>query len=99
MKSQHSQQIIRNPRAAAAVYPECEGWRGIKGLQLRGEVHFVDNAEAWDSAWELYREKFPFVRSLKFIIVKNQLYFFEPSWVRLVDNSMGFGFKKEWQLQ
>jgi uncharacterized protein YhbP (UPF0306 family) len=38
------------------------------------------------------------VASLKSVVAKNQMYVFVPSWIRLVDNSQGFGFKKEWQL-
>jgi uncharacterized protein YhbP (UPF0306 family) len=97
-KSQHSQHIAQNPKVAAAIYPECEGWRDIKGLQLRGEVHFVESTAEWDSVWEQYQVKFPFVRALKAVVAQNQLYGFIPSWIRLVDNSQGFGFKKEWDL-
>ncbi len=98
-KSQHSQQIANNPKVAAAIYPECEGWQGIKGLQLRGEVCLVESSQAWDSAWGFYQVKFPFVRALKAVVAKNKLYIFIPSWIRLVDNSQGFGFKKEWNLK
>jgi uncharacterized protein YhbP (UPF0306 family) len=98
MNSQHSQHIVQNPKVAAAIYPECEGWRDIKGLQLRGEMRLVESSKVWDSAWERYQVKFPFVRTLKVVVAQNQLYVFIPSWVRLVDNVQGFGFKKEWNL-
>lgn len=96
VKSQHSQHVAQNPKVAAAIYPECEGWRGIKGLQLRGAARLVESAQEWDSAWARYQVKFPFVRALKAVVAKNQLYVFIPSWIRLVDNSRGFGHKKEW---
>ena len=32
--SHHSQDILENPHTAAAIYPECEDWRDIRGLQL-----------------------------------------------------------------
>jgi uncharacterized protein YhbP (UPF0306 family) len=96
VKSQHSQHLARDSKAAAAIYPECEGWRGIKGLQLHGKVRLVETPEEWNSAWARYRVKFPFVRSLKTVVAKNQLYAFIPHWIRLVDNSRGFGYKKEW---
>jgi uncharacterized protein YhbP (UPF0306 family) len=96
--SQHSQHIAQNPKAAAAIYPECQGWRDIRGLQLRGEVRLVESTDEWDSAWKKYQQKFPFVRSLKAVVVQNRLYVFIPSWIRLLDNSQGFGYKKEWNL-
>ena len=97
-KSEHSQHIAKNPTAAAAIYPECEGWRDIKGLQLRGDVRSVDTPKEWDSTWERYQVKFPFVSALKPVVAQNQMYVFIPGWIRLVDNSQGFGFKKEWTL-
>lgn len=97
-KSQHSQHIAQNSKVAAAIYPECDGWRGIKGLQLRGDVRLVARSSEWDTVWARYQVKFPFVRSLKAVVAKNQLYVFIPSWIRLVDNSRGFGYKKEWNL-
>ena len=50
-KSLHGWQLAQNPKVAAAIYPECEGWRDIKGLQIRGKVQVVESAAEWDSAW------------------------------------------------
>jgi uncharacterized protein YhbP (UPF0306 family) len=97
-KSEHSRHFVQNPKAAAAIYPECEGWRDIKGLQLHGEVRLVESKKEWDFAWERYQVKFPFVSALKTVVAQNRLYTFIPNWIRLVDNSQGFGFKKEWEL-
>ena len=95
-KSQHCQNFAHNPHVAAAIYPECAGWQDIKGLQIRGEVRWVESPEVWDSAWEEYQRKFRFVRTLKAVVAQNKMYVLIPSWIRLVDNSQGFGFKKEW---
>jgi uncharacterized protein YhbP (UPF0306 family) len=92
--SQHSQDVAQDPRAAAAIYPECHDWREIRGLQLRGNVRRVDRGPEWEAAWALYAAKFPFVGELKDAVARNTLYVFEPNWVRLVDNRKGFGFKE-----
>jgi uncharacterized protein YhbP (UPF0306 family) len=92
----HSQQIHQVPQTAAAIYPECRNWKDIRGLQIHGRVYPVQAKEAWDSAWRLYQEKFPFVRTLKAIVAQNQMYVLTPTWVRLVDNAQGFGFKQEY---
>ena len=97
--SLHCQHIAQNPKAAAAIYPECQGWRDIKGLQLRGQVLPIESATERENAWVKYQHKFPFVRSLKAIVAQNQLYAFIPDWIRLVDNAREFGFKKEWSLK
>ncbi len=97
-QSLHSQHITQNPQAAAAIYPQCQGWRDIRGLQLRGQAGLVDSPAEWQAAWERYHAKFPFVRSLRAIVAQNQLYVFIPQWIRWMDNSQGLGFKQEWDL-
>ena len=96
--SQHARDIAAHPQAAAALYPEASDWQEIRGLQVRGRVEPVRPGETWETAWELYRTKFPFVKDLKHIIERNQLYVLIPRWMRLLDNRQGFGFKKEWEL-
>jgi uncharacterized protein YhbP (UPF0306 family) len=94
--SQHSQDLARDPRAAAACYPESQSWQDIRGVQLRGEARPAPGGEAWDAGWKCYVDKFPFVEGLKLIVARNTLYSFEPRWIRVVDNRRGFGFKEEW---
>jgi uncharacterized protein YhbP (UPF0306 family) len=96
--SQHAQDVAHRPAAAVAFYPECFSWEDIRGVQMRGEVHQVEPGMDWDRAWKLYQSKFPFVSALKEIVAQNALYVFTPSWVRLVDNQRGFGYKQEWTL-
>jgi uncharacterized protein YhbP (UPF0306 family) len=79
-----------------AVYPECQEWQDIRGLQLRGAIQRVDPGAAWERAWECYLAKFPFVSEFREVLALNQLYVFNPTWLRLVDNRRGFGFKQEW---
>ena len=38
----------------------------------------------------------PFVIQLEPVVARNEMYAFAPSWIRLVDNRRGFGFKQEW---
>ena len=94
--SQHSQDLHTNANAAATIHPLVEGWQEIRGLQLRGEVREVPPGENWEKAWGLYLVKFPFAGNLKDVIARNTLYAFHPTWIRLIDNRRGFGFKEEW---
>ena len=96
--SQHGQDLHANPQAAAAIYPAVSGWQEIRGLQLHGAAHILPPGSTWEAAWQLYQIKFPFVSGLKAILQRNALYEFIPSWLRLVDNRRGFGFKQEWEL-
>jgi uncharacterized protein YhbP (UPF0306 family) len=97
-ESQHGQDLAVRSRAAVTFHPECRDWQDIQGLQMRGEVSRVETGPEWETAWELYQGKFPFVSDLKDIVARNTLYVFIPGWVRLVDNQQGFGFKQEWTL-
>lgn len=94
--SQHARNLERDRRVAAAIYPECQGWQDIRGLQLRGWVQPVAKGRQWELAWQAYCAKFPFVAQLKPLVERNALYTFIPAWIRLVDNRRGFGFKQEW---
>lgn len=94
--SQHSLDITHAPRAAAAIFLPSTGWQAIQGLQLRGTVRQVDQADEWGRAWDHYRAKFPFVSELEEAVARTALYAFSPHWIRLIDNRRGFGFKQEW---
>jgi hypothetical protein len=95
--SQHAQDVVQRPQAAIVIYPDCQDWQEIRGLQMRGEVRPIDPGVEWESAWLNYINKFPFVSALRELVARNQLYAFSPDWIRLVDNRRGFGFKQEWR--
>lgn len=97
-ESQHGQDLSADRRAAASFYPQTQDWQDIRGVQMRGEVRLVEGNPEWEAGWAVYVAKFPFVRELKAIVAENALYVFVPDWVRLVDNTRGFGFKQEWTL-
>lgn len=95
----HGRDLAENPLASATIYPQVNVWQEIRGLQLHGRAEITPPGTAWQHAWRLYRNKFPFVRALKSVVVRNTLYLFIPTWIRLVDNSQGFGHKREWVLR
>lgn len=98
ISSQHAQDIDHDPRAAVAIHVDVANWQEIHGLQIRGSTRAVKSRSEWQTVWQLYREKFPFVVDLKEVIATNQMYAFNPTWIRLVDNRQGFGYKQEWQV-
>lgn len=94
--SQHIQDLEREPLLAVALYPETPGWQDIRGLQARGRAEALLSEARWEAAWETYLAKFPFVSEMKSIVASNTFYVFRPTWLRLLDNRRGFGFKDEW---
>jgi uncharacterized protein YhbP (UPF0306 family) len=63
---------------------------------MRGSIKAVESKVEWQTAWQFYQEKFPFVIDLKGVIATSQMYAFTPDWIRLVDNRKDFGYKQEW---
>jgi 4-hydroxy-3-polyprenylbenzoate decarboxylase len=94
--SQHGRDLTGNPQAALTLSTLVEGWRDIYGMQMRGEAHPLPPGAQWEHAYQLYLARFPFAAGLKEEMARNILYVFTPQWLRLVDNSRGFGFKEEW---
>lgn len=94
--SRHSLDLAHNPRASAAIHPLVDEWTQIRGLQLQGQVESIFPGATWNRGWELYQQKFPFVKDLKAVISQNRLYTFHPTWARQIDNRHEFGFKEEW---
>jgi flavin prenyltransferase len=94
--SQHAGDLAANSHAAAAIHPIVSNWQEIRGIQVRGEVHTIAPGKEWETAWAVYRKKFPFTDDMKEIIAKNILHAFRLDWIRQIDNRRGFGHKEEW---
>lgn len=94
--SQHSQDLEKNPRAAIAIYPECWAWQQIHGLQMRGEARSLPPGPARELGRRLFEAKFTFLSALAEAVSRSSWYVFQPSWIRLIDNRRGFGYKQEW---
>ena len=97
LHSQHGRDLAHRSQCAIAIYPECQDWQDIRGLQLRGEARPIQPGSEWEHVWSVYKAKFPFVSEMRALVALNQLYVFVPGWVRLVDNRRGFGYKQEWR--
>jgi uncharacterized protein YhbP (UPF0306 family) len=92
----HVRHTLSRPEVAATIYPATSDWLEIRGLQLAGTVERIQPGEAWERAWRSYTLKFPFVAGLRPLIDSSWLLVLLPSWIRLIDNRRGFGFKREW---
>ncbi len=95
VKSRHSLNLARDPRAAVTIHAAVWSWRDIGGVQLEGEARPIAPGPAWQSALELYLAKFPFAKDFEAELARGAFYRFAPRWGRLIDNSQGFGYKEE----
>ena len=105
-RTRHGRNLAANARVAGAISANCTTWSEIRGLQLEGNVTVLEEL-ARLSALKIYLAKFPDVSSLmerprdkneKTIATRlreARIYRLSPEWIRLIDNSKGFGYKEE----
>jgi uncharacterized protein len=106
--SRHSTVLAENPRAAAAIHGDYEGWQEIKGLQMEGSVEQIKGATAKAVAMTTYLVRYPFAKDLLFRpgmvsarvarkMAKVVLYKFRPDSIVYMDNEAEFGTR--WKLE
>jgi uncharacterized protein YhbP (UPF0306 family) len=94
------QNIAVNPQVAVSISGECADWKEIKGLQIDGVAGVVSKADR-DGVVEMYFTKFPALKKLHLaseilkLLRESSFYRISPKWIRLIDNSKGFGHKDE----
>ena len=105
-KTRHMIDILDDPRVAATVQDDGQAWQSIRGLQLVGSCSRVGDHDT-SRVNDLYVEKYPFLgavtddssdqdeRVLAERLQKTPFYQLCPQWVRLIDNTRGFGQKVE----
>jgi uncharacterized protein YhbP (UPF0306 family) len=99
-KVRHSRNIEKNNRVAVTVYADGQSWQNIRGLQLEGHCTALSGAAA-RHARQVYLAKFPFIAQSKILAAMLHVvtfYKITPVWIRLTDNTQGFGHKDELRL-
>ena len=105
-RSQHAANVAENGEVAVAVYGDDGDWREIRGVQMRGHARRV-TAGGYARALRLYVAKFDFmegllrgdpsgIAELLGPLARCRFYVVEPTWIRLIDNSVSFGYREEW---
>jgi uncharacterized protein YhbP (UPF0306 family) len=94
-RSRHSLNLVARTSAAITVHNETWNWTEIAGLQLEGEASLIPLGLGRERAWEVYKTKFPFVEEFVDEISRSEFYRFVPHWIRLIDNSVRFGYREE----
>ncbi len=98
--TRHAQYVATNVRVAGTISEDYRNWREIKGIQFEGTCEAVADPIAGARALMVYGKKFPFIgdlfrapQELGQALAHARWYRIRPSWVRLVDNTRGFGWK------
>lgn len=104
--TRHCQHIANNPQVSLSISGDYADWGEIIGLQLDGVANVVSESDR-DAVTETYLAKFPSLqklykapeneqeRQIAARLLESHFYRISPRWVRLIDNSKGFGHKEE----
>lgn len=101
--SAHSINISLNPEVAVTISKDHSDWRTVRGLQIRGRVYEVPEGET-GPARKIFEKKYPFLAELLgnrelFRGVRGiSFYKVVPHSVRLIDNTVRFGYRAELNL-
>lgn len=104
--SNHCLAFETQPTIAAAIYQDGQEWRQIRGLQLEGRARRATPGADAQQATMVYFAKFPFVAAaqtgapdgpleLAGPLAESAFYVIEADWLRLIDNTLGFGHREE----
>lgn len=97
-KTRHAENLKGNSLIAATISEDQHDWRAIQGVQIEGICKEIANENESTRAQDFYTRKFPFVDELGAAMAQIKFYKIEPTWVRFIDNTRGFGFKEEINL-
>jgi len=95
--SLHCRHLQARPVVAATVYEPVDHWQEIRGVQLHGRAAPINDRE-WETVWRLYLDRFPGVADMEHRVRKQRFYRITPNWLRWIDNTVRFGFKRELTL-
>jgi len=104
--SRHSINLARQPRVAASIQADNQAWQAIQGLQIEGPARLIDSVTEMAHAVRVYAGRYDFLRSLldgvdggpaalRGPLASSRFYVLRPAWIRMIDNTQGFGHKEE----
>lgn len=86
----HAERMLGDPAVAFTVQGQPAGWEAIQGIQGRGTATIHHDR---DVALAVFARRFP--AAARLITPATVLWKLELRWLRLIDNTRGFGFKAE----
>jgi len=88
--TKHMQMALCQPSVAVGIALETRIVGKIQGLQMQGRLLRPEGEKA-KNARKLYLKRFPYAR-----LMETSLWLFEPSYIKMTHNALGFGKKLVW---
>ena len=92
--SAHARHSERRSQVAGTMYAPFTRPEDIRGVQFRGRCDPV-GAGDFGRVWALYVRKFPYAVQFEDRIRTERFYRITPGWIRMIDNTIRFGYKWE----
>jgi uncharacterized protein YhbP (UPF0306 family) len=106
--TRHGRNLITTPQVAGTIQGDVQDWGSIRGLQVRGAAYRVP-VSGYAHAAAVYGRKFAFVGALLSggpdlvelagPLARARFWVLRPTWFRLVDNTVRFGYKEDVSLE
>ena len=97
--TRHGKAMLANPSVAGTIQLDRQHWHEIRGVQFHGICRQLGGTER-ARAWEIYGARFPFLQQPNAILTRElantAMWRIDTTWMRLIDNQIGFGHKEEW---
>jgi uncharacterized protein YhbP (UPF0306 family) len=100
----HGSHLVDSDRVAGTIQDQPFEWADIKGIQLRGRAVLLEGRPA-EQARSVFITKYPYAATMLKLATTDvsaasrtagvRIWRLVPEWIRLLDNSKGFGHKDE----
>ncbi len=103
-QSAHSASLEINPRIVATIAPQCRDFAEIRGVQIFGRAHRLNDTAARDRARALLAMRYPILQHPSDRIIAQAYasadpYQLVPNRIVVIDNRRDFGHKETLDLQ
>lgn len=98
LSTRHGETLQEGGNVAITIQKDQQQWNEIRGIQSTGYTKLVNSSDV-DHGWKVYSNKFPFIKKqikeIHSALEPTKLWVYRPEWLRLIDNSIKFGYKEE----
>ncbi len=100
-KTRHGQALAKEPLMVAfTINRDYQDWKTIFGFQGKGITRKIEDKEERTRIMASYMHKFEALKESPKIVdlaMHTSLWAITPTWLRMIDNSVAFGYKIEFQ--
>ena len=95
---EHGRALHNGDRVSLTIHKDDQDWAIIKGIQGSGYCSLV--VDNYDKKFKIYSQKYSMINDpkLRGVIESSRLWEIKVNWFRIIDNSVSFGHKEEFNF-